>query len=516
MLVWESYADFQPSQVHKQTAIWFKPPQYHKLDITEPVRVFLQLQRPSDSASSDPVAFEYLPLDSGRPALWSIRRNLAKKSNYDLLSSILANDAQLLAKRQSVPQLSLNGNQSNLLQQSKNLISVATNTYVDLHKTIGVQTDDNVILNTSCNMEVEMNLPDSNNLEFSHVKSRIDDYIENNNDIFKNNNVEEKTFNEIIKQVVELDEIYADTQARLAELNDTIDDNELSITNQNQPILIQNESFDDAKTYSSLQLAFKNPLQIVDRYDDLSSPIISSIDEEKLPPLPPKRIRRGTDLPTMSRFITDIDMPGSNVNIANSNPTITSSQPSPTHLVADEDNRNFLTLQRPRSHGDLTAPSKKLPPTPCSTLPNPKKRNFFSKIFSRKNKSQSSEGLPSSRNSLSSSKSLQPTATNISRSPSNVSANSTSIHIPLKGTPPNSTNDLTKPLSDDNGNINMNLDVDMSLDLTEAEHYALYTAIAPHATQSEFDETSCYYAPVEGGKILTDTDEFFRLNNNKT
>lgn len=34
--------------------------------------------------------------------------------------------------------------------------------------------------------------------------------------------------------------------------------------------------------------------------------------------------------------------------------------------------------------------------------------------------------------------------------------------------------------------------------LTEAEHYALYTSVAPHATQSEFDEASFYYSPVEG------------------
>lgn len=36
-----------------------------------------------------------------------------------------------------------------------------------------------------------------------------------------------------------------------------------------------------------------------------------------------------------------------------------------------------------------------------------------------------------------------------------------------------------------------------ALDLTEAEHYALYTSIAPRATDSEFDEMSCYYSQVE-------------------
>jgi hypothetical protein len=40
-------------------------------------------------------------------------------------------------------------------------------------------------------------------------------------------------------------------------------------------------------------------------------------------------------------------------------------------------------------------------------------------------------------------------------------------------------------------------------ELTEAEHYALYTDMAPHATVSEFDEMSFYYSPVEGGSIIT-------------
>lgn len=38
-------------------------------------------------------------------------------------------------------------------------------------------------------------------------------------------------------------------------------------------------------------------------------------------------------------------------------------------------------------------------------------------------------------------------------------------------------------------------------DLTEAEHYALYTSVAPKATASEFDETSCYYSPVEAEPV---------------
>lgn len=56
--------------------------------------------------------------------------------------------------------------------------------------------------------------------------------------------------------------------------------------------------------------------------------------------------------------------------------------------------------------------------------------------------------------------------------------------------------------------------LDPSVDLTEAEHYALYTSVAPRATTSEFDETSAYYAPVEAGEILTAEEVACRLKNN--
>lgn len=33
-VVWESYGDFQPSDVHKQYAISFRTPQYHNLEVS--------------------------------------------------------------------------------------------------------------------------------------------------------------------------------------------------------------------------------------------------------------------------------------------------------------------------------------------------------------------------------------------------------------------------------------------------------------------------------------------------
>lgn len=72
---------------------------------------------------------------------------------------------------------------------------------------------------------------------------------------------------------------------------------------------------------------------------------------------------------------------------------------------------------------------------------------------------------------------------------------------------------LNKTVSID---LNANDDLNMNLDLTEAEHYALYMAMAPHATQSEFDEMSCYYSPVEGGKIIGDSNALARMKDSKT
>ncbi|XP_068907371.1 embryonic polarity protein dorsal-like isoform X3 [Tenebrio molitor] len=80
-VVWEGYGDFQPSQVHKQTAICFKAPRYHTLDITEPVKVFVQLKRPSDGATSEPLPFELLPLDS-EPGMLKRKRQKYHDPNH--------------------------------------------------------------------------------------------------------------------------------------------------------------------------------------------------------------------------------------------------------------------------------------------------------------------------------------------------------------------------------------------------------------------------------------------------
>lgn len=420
------------------------------------MRVFIQLRRPSDGATSEPLPFEYLPLDSGRPAYWSFRRNLAKKANYTLFNTILENDAQLLAKRQLGNLGATNGQSVNKAQDKAEPMVVETNNnVVDVNKTVQ---------------------------ETAEPKTNDD-----------------KQLNELLNQVAELDEIYSDTQARL--LNSALTEVEKPSSFQQ---MHQNDSFDDARTYSSLQLAFKNPIKldvpiaetVVSSTSDVSLNKRES-DIEKLPPLPPKRAKK------IETAIT-----GSNLSIQ-----LTESVLQGNVRTITVGRSHSFNLPRPKSQNELAPPVKRLPPTPSSTLPNPKKKGFFSRLFGRKSKtpsaSRDSSVAPSKRNSFSSSKSLQVGDQSLQRSASNLSTRSygdaTSIHIPLKGTPPGSTENVAAPPQPEQ------MDVLLCTDLTEAEHYALYMAMAPHATQSEFDEMSCYYAPVEGGIILADSSVLSKL-----
>uniref|UniRef100_A0A6M2DYI8 Putative transforming protein n=1 Tax=Xenopsylla cheopis TaxID=163159 RepID=A0A6M2DYI8_XENCH len=63
-LIWEGFADFQHTDVHKQVAITFRTPKYRTLEVDRPVNAQIQLRRPSDSATSTPLKFQLLPLDS--------------------------------------------------------------------------------------------------------------------------------------------------------------------------------------------------------------------------------------------------------------------------------------------------------------------------------------------------------------------------------------------------------------------------------------------------------------------
>ncbi|XP_043929710.1 putative transcription factor p65 homolog isoform X2 [Protopterus annectens] len=59
---WEAKGTFSQADVHRQVAIVFKTPAYYDLKIKAPVKVQMQLRRPSDKEVSEPMEFQYLPV----------------------------------------------------------------------------------------------------------------------------------------------------------------------------------------------------------------------------------------------------------------------------------------------------------------------------------------------------------------------------------------------------------------------------------------------------------------------
>merc|ERR1712227_790441 len=65
---WEEWADFGSSGVHKQYAISLTAPRYHNVNIREPVRVCVELVKPSDDSRSEEEEFFYTPLNTSPAA----------------------------------------------------------------------------------------------------------------------------------------------------------------------------------------------------------------------------------------------------------------------------------------------------------------------------------------------------------------------------------------------------------------------------------------------------------------
>ncbi|XP_050704582.1 transcription factor p65-like isoform X2 [Eriocheir sinensis] len=90
LLEWEGYGDFQASDVHKQVAISFKTPRYKSLEVENPVKVYVQLLRPSDKSMSEPRPFQYLPLDSDPQYLKRKMAKLGNSTNTDKIGRFIA------------------------------------------------------------------------------------------------------------------------------------------------------------------------------------------------------------------------------------------------------------------------------------------------------------------------------------------------------------------------------------------------------------------------------------------
>ncbi|XP_047513075.1 embryonic polarity protein dorsal isoform X1 [Pieris napi] len=470
MVVWEETANIQ--LVHKQYAIAFHVPPYHKPNNPHPVQVYIQLKRISDNARSNPVPFEYIADLQGTPPA-------ARKPLPDLtaLAALLKPDGN---------------NNTNTHTNDTDILDADTHTLV----TSSSDNSDEIELvdSVESNDAVDGDVIECEIIEEPHTNGVLDN---------------EKSLNDLLEQVAELDEIYSENRTRLENI---------TIVNDTEDV----DDFNDAGTYTSLQLAFKNPVSITEPepYEDVQvqtyrgpiiefTPLKGGDDDERAPPLPPKRVRKNSDaFRTSQTSVNSILKPGRKLPVTR--------------------NRDILA---PRSELTLAKSEPALPPAP-------KKRSFFSRLFRRKEKSPApsikSEGQkdvntkPIGR-SVSSVSGIRPSKFKSAISHTSLKDNASAAglsyadsvtHISLHEDmdEKSSQRSLKRPASlaplppTDGGTILVAesvLALDASafkklqddLDLTEAEHYALYMAVAPHATASEFDETSCYYSPVDGSKF---------------
>lgn len=249
---------------------------------------------------------------------------------------------------------------------------------------------------------------------------------------------EDKTLSELLNQVAELDEIYTDHQIRrnlLIEKELASLDNSLPKSrNMEDDQMDVDELFDDAATYSSLQKAFKNPIDLMppiytppaDTYDIvepmsiLHNPLGPMIDvsplkrenleeEEKLPPLPPKRKKPpptvegspSSNKENKSNEIVEGRLVLSDSESVTLGSNFTTSRRSSTKSLANRPQSQIIIMKTPEP--GHTPPTKSLPPTPnlsnskssstsklnstkasTASLPKHKKPGFFSKLFSRR------------------------------------------------------------------------------------------------------------------------------------
>lgn len=587
-------------------AIAFRTPRYHRIDLDHSVKVKVQLRRPSDGATSEALDFELLALDTGRRTFWNIQRELKKRSaTTDLFQQLLEENehdtTDNIIMERPVFQAPLN-----TVQQTEVVI---LDTPIEEHRSI--------VEESSCNSTEDKTINWLDNAEFI-----MDNNNNNENDQNTiNQNEDDKALNDLLEQVAELDVIYQDHQIRRD--NQMIENELRNLECANLPNdqMDVDETFDDAATYTSLQRAFKQPIEMAlcppipprpgqmtnntsfDLFlppiviNPASSEFVTIKREETLPPLPPKRAKKLPD----EVFNGDKE----NKNIENQEEAVLVRQSSIRSLTPRPQSQIII------KSADQNSPSRKLPPRPIkaasstNTLPKQKKSGFFSKMFSRKKSKSdldSSIGDGDSKNcdisddvenssinhfsindpnrvSIHSTRSLKPnqntnkkTGKPVGRSVSSVSGKrphltAEIVHIPLKGDSFNSLplrssgsaahlslpgNEFYErastaslhpidrktmsalqladvPIQDGDMELvaiadaqslrnlcegEYGIKLDPGVDLTEAEHYALYTSFAPHATQSEFDETSCYYSPVEAGEILSPAEVARRLANN--
>ncbi|XP_065332634.1 embryonic polarity protein dorsal-like isoform X2 [Cloeon dipterum] len=243
-----------------------------------------------------------------------------------------------------------------------------------------------------------------------------------------------KSLNDLLSTVAELEEMYSEPPAD-PELTECLKQSADSVP-ANMPMDVD-DSYESGH-YTSMQLAMKNPILIDIDFEDPQ--ILPAQSEFILAPMNDAFVHQEQSCANNKRESTTDKVPPL--------------PPKRFRKGKDDDSSSIITIDEPAP--ELPPRANPPPPSPCNNKEKQKSKNFFQKLFSRKGgrKNNKPPGLPKS---------------------GSVPCNLSEVNQNSIGTPPSPV-----------------------VDLTEAEHYALYTDLAPRANCSEFDETSFYYSPVEG------------------
>ncbi|KAH8412187.1 hypothetical protein KR009_000356, partial [Drosophila setifemur] len=464
--IWHANAEFQPTDVFKQMAIAFKTPRYRNTEITQSVNVELKLVRPSDGATSAPLQFEYYP-NPGTVTFARLQRKLKRRQELDVFQQILSLDSETTATKYSCPPLDLNEEENTVSsddQQSSgtlNEFEIAVKKLQMAQRGESHEMDGGTVTEYTDNdnepdMEIELEVPQllpqladdctqtstpmEEILQHPQLQSRPLTNVDKITEWMKSNefertdsltvengdtqslsnstaqtaftNVSSMTANTTITN--QLDDEGNGLQANgsrrdtlenpaVKELPDAEREPEMASASAQASVDLD-ENFDETATYTSLQIAFNNPIDIAaprsiqiypptnpfGQLDDAelvvltnppaprikvnavqtpatppSSPPLplpprtpSPDPEHRLPPLPPKPQRNSQDLSIVS----------DSISISRSrNGSLSSNRTTPSPIII---------MRTPDQ-----SPTKRLP-TPSES---PKKRQgFFSRFFSRR------------------------------------------------------------------------------------------------------------------------------------
>lgn len=130
-VVWEDYGKFSDLDVHHQYAIVFKTPPYRDQNIKDPVRVFIELERPSDRARSEPKEFSYTSNgNTYRPGAKRARSSYVTNSSYD--SSLASDELPVTIHNLSINNQNLPASQLLTLSDYPSIIPPLEGANIDL------------------------------------------------------------------------------------------------------------------------------------------------------------------------------------------------------------------------------------------------------------------------------------------------------------------------------------------------------------------------------------------------